>query len=81
MLFADLSACDAYADGVERARSVRCPVLLLLGERDSMTPARAARGLEDALPTSRRLVIRHGGHQLMAERPNQVLDALVEFVG
>lgn len=81
VLFADLDACNRYADGIERARSVRCPVMLVLGERDSMTPARAARDLESALPVSRRLVIRHGGHQLMSERPNQVLDTLAEFVG
>ena len=81
VLFADLSACNAYADGVERARSVRCPVLLLLGERDSMTPARAARDLEDALPASRRVVVRRAGHQLMVERPNEVLDALAGFIG
>ena len=81
VLFADLNACNDYAQGIERAREVRCPVLLVLGERDSMTPARAARDLEAALPVSRRLVIRQGGHQLMSERPNQVLDAIAEFVG
>ena len=81
VLFADLDACNRYADGIERARSVRCKMMLVLGERDSMTPARAARDLESALPVSRRLVIRHGGHQLMSERPNQVLDALADFVG
>lgn len=81
VLFADLAACDGYADGLERARSVRCPVLLLLGERDSMTPARAAGDLEDALPASRRVVVRRAGHQLMSERPNEVLDALAGFVG
>ena len=81
VLFADLNACNDYAEGIDRARTVRCPVLLVLGERDSMTPARAANGLADALPTAQRLVVRQGGHQLMAERPNQVLDALAEFVG
>ncbi|MCY4453714.1 MAG: alpha/beta hydrolase [Immundisolibacterales bacterium] len=81
VLFADLNACNEYAEGIERAREVRCPVLLVLGERDSMTPAPAARELEGALKAPRRLVIRQGGHQLMSERPNQVLDALVEFVG
>ena len=81
VLFADLSACNDYAEGVDRAREVHCPVLLVLGERDSMTPARAARDLEAALPAARRLVVRHGGHQLMSERPNQVLDALADFVG
>ena len=81
VLHADLEACNAYAEGIERARAVRCPVLLLLGERDSMTPARAARGLEEAFSGARRIELRHGGHQLMAERPNQVLDALAGFIG
>ena len=81
VLFADLNACNTYVEGIERARSVQCPVLLLLGERDSMTPARAARGLEAALPVSRRVAVRHAGHQLMAERPNEVLDALASFIG
>lgn len=81
VLFTDLDACNRYAEGIERAREVRCPVLLVLGERDSMTPARAARDLEAALPAARRTVVRHGGHQLMSERPNQVLDALAEFAG
>ena len=80
VLFADLTACNDYAEGIERASEVRCPVLLVLGERDSMTPARAARDLEAALPVARRVVVRHGGHQLMSERPNQVLDALAGFV-
>ena len=81
VLFADLDACNAYTEGIERASAVACPVLLLLGERDSMTPARAARGLEEALAGAKRVVIRHAGHQLMAERPNEVLDALADFVG
>ena len=50
VLFADLNACNDYAEGIERAREVRCPVLLVLGERDSMTPAPAARELEGAPP-------------------------------
>ena len=82
VLFADLTACDTYTQGMERARAVQCPALLLLGERDSMTPARAARDLGDALPAPvRRVVVRQGGHQLMAERPNEVLDALASFIG
>ena len=81
VLFADLRACNDYTQGIDRAREVRCPALLVLGERDSMTPARAAGDLAAALPAARRLVVRHGGHQLMSERPNQVLDALAEFVG
>lgn len=80
VLYADLNACNAYAEGVERAREVRCPVLLVVGEKDAMTPARAAGGLEEALPEARRTTVRSAGHQLMSERPNEFLDALAGFI-
>lgn len=80
VLHADLSACNDYVTGLDSAREVRCPTLLVLGERDAMTPARAANGLEEALPDARRAVIPRAGHQLMTERPNEVLDALAAFI-
>jgi len=80
VLHTDLAACNAYADGLARARDVRCPALLLLGGRDRMTPPRAAQALFDALPDARRVVLDGSGHALMAERPNEVLDALIGFL-
>ena len=42
VLHADLKACNGYTLGVARAGRVTCPVLLVLGERDAMTPPRGA---------------------------------------
>ena len=38
----DFSACNAYADALERAAAVCCPVCVVSGKRDMMTPPRAA---------------------------------------
>src|SRR6185312_13817730 len=38
-LAADLAACDGYRDAAAAAAQLRCPVLLLLGGDDRMTPA------------------------------------------
>lgn len=79
-LFADLTACHAYASGLTAAAKVACPVLLVLGERDLMAPARNAQPLVTALRDVRVVTLRGAGHALMAEQPDAVLDALRSFL-
>lgn len=80
VLFNDFNACNAYEGGLERAAAVRCPTLFVLGQRDLMTPARAARSLIDAIPDNRVVEIPGAGHAMMDERPDAVLDALRGFL-
>lgn len=80
VLYTDLGACDGYRGGLEAASRVRCPVLLVLGREDRMTPPRAARELADAIPSSRTVVLDACGHMSMIERPDRVLDALGEAI-
>jgi pimeloyl-ACP methyl ester carboxylesterase len=80
VLSADLRACHEYAAGLAVASAVRCPALIIVGERDQMAPARNARSLAQALPDARTLTIAGCGHSLMAEAPDAVLDALRTFL-
>ena len=80
VLFTDLTACDAYDGGLDLAAHVQCPTLLLLGERDRMTPASGASGLATAIAGAETVVLPACGHMIMAERPDQVLDALIEII-
>lgn len=80
VLHADFAACEGYADGLERAARIRCPALLLLGERDAMTPARAATDLGRAIPGAKSMVLEDCGHSLMAEKPDAVLQHLIAFL-
>ena len=59
---------------------VKCPVLIILGKRDVMTPLRGAKGLQEKLPAAKTVVIDFSGHSLMAEAPDAVLDALIQFL-
>jgi pimeloyl-ACP methyl ester carboxylesterase len=77
VLYADLSACNDYTDGLASAAKVRCPALLLLGARDAMTPPRAAKALAEAIAESETIVLPGCGHMMMIEQPDQVLDALI----
>ncbi len=70
----DFSACNAYAGAEAAAARVRCPVHLVLGAADQMTPPKAAAALAQSLKASVHTV--PAGHQLMAEAPDAVLQAL-----
>ena len=72
----DFSVCDRYADGLAAAARVRCPVTMVLGTLDQMTPPRSARELGTALKA--RTVLLPSGHSLMTEVPDGLLAALRE---
>ena len=72
-------ACDSYAAGEAAMAAVQCPVLFLLGRHDQMTPPKAARSLLAATPQGQTVLLQ-AGHQLMAERPDETLAALLEFL-
>ncbi|MDZ7840159.1 MAG: alpha/beta hydrolase [Gammaproteobacteria bacterium] len=80
ILFNDLNACNEYGHGLDSAARVACPTLMIAGRSDIMTPLKVARDLVAAIPDAR-LSILACGHLLMAEKPNEVLDELIPFIG
>jgi pimeloyl-ACP methyl ester carboxylesterase len=60
------------------AAKVTAPTTLILGERDMMTPVKSGRQLAAAIPGANAVVVPHAGHMLTAERPDDVLFALVK---
>lgn len=80
---ADLAACNDYRRHQEAAfvGAVRCPVLVIAGEADQMTPAAAGRGVADRFREAGLVSLPGCGHSMLAERPNHVLDALAGFLG
>ncbi len=79
VFFTDFSACNDYANGDQAAATLSCPALFLLGRKDMMTPPKAAAGLSSRMPAAKTIVLDGSGHALMAEQPDQVLDALFGF--
>jgi pimeloyl-ACP methyl ester carboxylesterase len=75
-LAVDLAACDAYRDAAESAGKIRCPVLLLLGGEDRMTPASRGQGFAGRLADVRIAVLPEVGHMMMIEDPVASLAAL-----
>ncbi len=81
VLHNDLDACNTYTGGMDAAAKVKCPALFILGRRDVMTPPKGAADLAKAIAGSRTVQIGLSGHSLMAEAPDDTLDALVGFLG
>jgi len=84
VLAADLAACHAYQGGLAAAGAVRCPTLMLCGERDQMTPRKAAvplfEALVDVASGARMMIVPRAGHALMSEAPDAVSDAIRAFL-
>src|SRR5262249_54478868 len=80
VLRADFAACDRYAAGLQRAAQVRCPAVVILANADRMTPARSGQVLAEAIPGSKLVRIEGSGHNLVGEKPDELLEALVGFL-
>ena len=76
VLFNDLAACNAYQNALAAAAGITVPTTVIVGERDMMTPAKAGKALAAAVPNARTVVLPGAGHMMMAERPDELLEAL-----
>jgi pimeloyl-ACP methyl ester carboxylesterase len=74
----DFYACNAYANGEAAAASIHCPTLFIFGARDMMTPPKSTKLLTNSIAHGK-LVQVDAGHEMMAEQPDAVLDALFAF--
>jgi pimeloyl-ACP methyl ester carboxylesterase len=59
---------------------VRCPVLVLCGEADQLTPPAQSREIAALCPTARLLMVPQAGHMLTMEQPKFVNAALREWL-
>lgn len=78
VLGTDLAACDRFASGAEMAAAVRCPVTLILGAADKMTPAKAGRALAARIADARVVELPETGHMMMVEAPAATARALLD---
>jgi pimeloyl-ACP methyl ester carboxylesterase len=79
-LAVDLAACDAYRGAADAAAKIRCPVLLLLGGEDRMTPAARGSAFARSLGDAKVTLLPAVGHMVMIEDPKAALAALRAFL-
>jgi pimeloyl-ACP methyl ester carboxylesterase len=79
VLAVDFAACNKYAGAPDAIRALQCPALFVVGERDQMTPPKAAKSLIDACADRTVVTLAATGHAMMAENPDGVRRALAAF--
>ena len=80
VLFTGLNACNEYKVGLDTAAKISCPVGLILGEQDQMTPRRNTIELLAAFPNAREICLPDCGHMMMSEKPEATHHALREVI-
>lgn len=60
-------------DLTDRLDRITCPVLLLWGDADPISPVAVGRRLAELLPDAKLVVIEHGGHDLVSEHATEVI--------
>ncbi len=75
----DFELCGRF-DIRERVSEITCPVLVLCGEHDTMTPPRFADWLGQHLPRATVQLVPGAGHMLMLEAPALITQLVGEFL-
>jgi pimeloyl-ACP methyl ester carboxylesterase len=77
----DLKACSEYAPDPAKVAAISCPVLVVAGTRDLLTPVRAGTAVAAMLKGAKVVQLEGSGHAMTAEDPDGVLLALRGFLG
>ncbi len=77
--YGDFQACNQF-NVIERLDEIRVPVLVISAEDDKLTPPKYARFLEDGIPNAARNHIHDAGHIAPMEKPQEVNQAIIEFL-
>ncbi len=73
----DMAACNAYDGSLAAAAAVTCPVTMILGSADKMTPVKKSRELGEAFASEPAVVVLDGiGHSMMTEAPDATREAI-----
>lgn len=74
--------CRAVRDADLRAddAAIRCPVLVLSGDGDAVTPPASGEAMRDAIAGARLRVVEGAAHIIPAEQPQAVIGAMLPFL-
>lgn len=83
VFYKGFKACDDYSNGPQAIAQVQAKTLILSGQYDQMTPAKASQALVEAARQAQRPVVSetiNAGHNMMTEAPDATLQALRRFL-
>jgi pimeloyl-ACP methyl ester carboxylesterase len=79
-IFGSLLALASRTDTTAHLPNIACPALILVGEKDLLTPPASAQAMKEKIPNSTLHVIPNAAHMSNLENPEAFNKHLVEFV-
>ncbi|MCJ7829068.1 MAG: alpha/beta hydrolase [Dehalococcoidia bacterium] len=75
----DFRCCDEF-DIMDRVHQITAPTLVICGTEDEMTPVKYSQYLADKIAGARLIIIEGGSHFVFMEKPEEVNQAIREFL-
>jgi len=79
VMYGDWAACNVF-DVREQLPAIQMPALVISGSMDVMTPEKYGRYMAENLPNADFALIEGGGHMLMIEQPQMLINAILGFL-
>lgn len=79
VLYSDLNACNSYQHGLESAKRISCPTLVVAASKDQMTPPKFATVLQQALAADFQ-TLDGAGHAMMNEQGEHFSATIHQFL-
>ena len=80
ILAIDLIASNNYQNGLNAAKAISCPTLLILGELDKMVNSEIGIKFSNLLKNSSTHIINGSGHMIMIEKAFEMREKILEFL-
>ena len=80
ILAIDLIASNNYQNGLNAAKAISCPTLLILGELDKMVNSEIGIKFSNLLKNSSTHIINGSGHMIMIEKAFEMREKVLEFL-
>lgn len=80
ILAVDLIACNNYSNGLDAAKALDCPTMLIFGELDKMVKLEVGKKFSNLVKNSKTHVINGCGHMIMIEKAFEMREKILEFL-
>jgi len=78
VVYGDFLACNRF-DRMNDVHRISCPVLVLCGAKDQLTPIQYSEYLHQKIENSRLIIVPNAGHSVMLERHREFNSAVQDF--
>ena len=80
ILAIDLIACNNYSNGLDAAKALDCPTMLIFGELDKMVKLEVGKKFSNLVKNSKTHIINGCGHMIMIEKAFEMREKVLEFL-